>query len=280
VSHVGALPATENSANFTVSWSGTDDASGLQGFTIWVSDNGGPFSIWDNNTSATSDTYSGVVGHTYGFYSIAQDNAGNIEPAKTQAEATTTVRIGGPPTAACQNVMVPTDPNVCSAASASINNGSSDPDVDSITLAQTPSGPYALGTTAVKLTVTDTENLSASCNGNVTIADKQPPTISSVAASPNVLWPPNNKLVPVNLSVSARDNCTPNPVCKITNITSSEPTSSGDTQIVGYLTANLRAQRLGTGTGRIYTLAVQCTDGSGNSSFAPVTVRVPHDQGK
>ena len=82
------------------------------------------------------------------------------------------MRVGGPPTAACQNVTVPTDPNVCSAASASINNGSSDPDGDSITLTQTPPGPYALGTTGVKLTVTDTQNLSASCNGNVTVVDQ------------------------------------------------------------------------------------------------------------
>ena len=280
VSHVNALPATESSPNFLVSWSGTDDASGVANFTIWVSDNGAPFIVWQSNRTATSATYSGVAGHTYGFYSIAQDNADNIEPAKTQAQATTKVSTASPPIAACQNVTVPTNPGVCSAASASINNGSSDPDGDSITLTQTPPGPYPLGTTGVKLTVTDTQNLSASCNGNVTVVNKQPPTISSLSASPNVIWPPNNKLVPVTLSVSATDNCTPNPVCKITTITSNEPISSGDTQITGNLTANLRAQRLGSGTGRIYTLTVQCSDGSGNSSSAPVTVEVPHDQGK
>jgi hypothetical protein len=279
-SHVNPLPATENTASFLVNWSGTDDASGLQSFTLWVSDNGGPFTIWESSVSETSDIYPGVVGHTYAFYSIAQDNAGNTEAAKTQAEATTTVSTNSTPIAMCQNVTVPTDPNVCTASNASINNGSSDPDADTLSFSQSPSSPYNLGATPVTLTVTDSANLTATCTGTVNVVDKQPPTISSVAASPNVLWPPNNKLVPVTVSVSATDNCTPNPVCNITAIASNEPISSGDTQITGNLTANLRAQRLGSGTGRIYTLTVQCTDGSGNASSAPVTVEVPHDQGQ
>ena len=187
VSHVAALPPTETSATFPVSWAGTDATSGIANYSTWVSDNSGPFTTWLANTTDTSDPYPGVAGHTYGFYSIAQDNAGNIEAAKTQAEATTTVRVGGPPTAACQNVTVPTDPNACSAASASINNGSSDPDGDSITFTQTPPGPYALGTTGVKLTVTDTQNLSSTCTGNITVVDKQPPTISSISTSPNMI---------------------------------------------------------------------------------------------
>jgi hypothetical protein len=177
-------------------------------------------------------------------------------------------------------VTVATDLGLCSTVSGSINNGSSDPDGDSITLTQTPPGPYQVGTTAVKLTVTDSQNLSASCNGNITVVDQQAPTISSVSVSPNVLWPPNNKLVPVNMSVVATDNCTPNPVCKISAITSNEAISSGDALITGNLTANLRAQRLGSGTGRVYTLSVQCSDISGNKSSATATVEVPHDQRK
>jgi hypothetical protein len=40
---------------------------------------------------ATSGTYQGVVGHTYAFYSIAEDGAGNIETAKTVADTSTQV---------------------------------------------------------------------------------------------------------------------------------------------------------------------------------------------
>jgi len=70
-------------------------------------------------------------------------------------------------------------------------------------------------------------------------------------------------------------------------VTSNEPvngTGDGDQEpdweITGPLTVNLRAERAGTGSGRVYTLTVQCSDDSGNSSTGSVAVTVPHDQGK
>jgi hypothetical protein len=277
VSQMSSLPPSEP-AIFTLQWSGTDVGSGIKSFTIYSSDNGGPFTQFATDTTLTSAPFFGQLGHTYDFYSIAQDAAGNFELPKILPEASTKVT-GGPPIAKCQNVTVPTDPGVCTASSASVNNGSSDPDGDTVTVSQTPPGPYPLGTTAVTLTATDTETLTSTCNASVTVVDKQPPTISSVSASPNVLWPPNNTMVPVTVSVSASDNCDTSPVCKITGITSNESISSSDAQITGNLTASLRAERLGSGAGRTYTLAIQCTDASGNSSTANATVSVPHDQG-
>jgi hypothetical protein len=61
-------------------------------------------------------------------------------------------------------------------------------------------------------------------------------------------------------------------------VSSNEPLDpDGDWVITGNLTLNLRAERLGTGTGRVYTISVQCTDPSGNSSTKTTTVTVPHD---
>jgi len=45
----------------------------------------------------------------------------------------------------------------------------------------------------------------------------------------------------------------------------------------GALTVQLRADRRGDGTGRIYTIAITCTDAAGNSTHKTVTVAVPHD---
>jgi streptogramin lyase len=89
-SHVLPLPAVENSASFTIQLAGTDVGSGVSDFTIFVSDNGNPFTAWQT-TTATSAVYPGVAGHTYGFFSQARDLAGNVEVLKTQAEATTQV---------------------------------------------------------------------------------------------------------------------------------------------------------------------------------------------
>ena len=91
VSQVTALPQLQTSPGFLVSWSGTDVGSGVASYNVYVSDNGAPFAIWQSGTSNTSATYSGQAGHTYGFFSIATDGAGNIQAGKTVADTTTTV---------------------------------------------------------------------------------------------------------------------------------------------------------------------------------------------
>jgi hypothetical protein len=91
VSHVTALPATATTPNFSVQWSGTDATSGVANYTIYVSDNGGPFAPWLSNVTYAQAYYPGSLLNTYGFYSIAVDNAGNQENPKTAAEATTHV---------------------------------------------------------------------------------------------------------------------------------------------------------------------------------------------
>jgi hypothetical protein len=96
-----------------------------------------------------------------------------------------------PPTAICQVVTVAADAN-CT-ADAVIDNGSFDPDGDAVTLAQSPPGPYPLGSTLVTLTVTDIEGASSQCTGTVTVVDEAPPTITGVSVNPNLLWPPNHK---------------------------------------------------------------------------------------
>jgi hypothetical protein len=117
--------------------------------------------------------------------------------------------------------------------------------------------------------------------------DITPPTIHSVSANPNVLWPVNHKMVAVTVTVACEDNVDPAPVCKIVNVTCNEPVNGPgdgntdpDWKITGDLTVNLRAERAGGGSGRVYTIHVNCVDASGNTATATVDVTVPHDQGK
>jgi hypothetical protein len=124
------------------------------------------------------------------------------------------------------------------------------------------------------LKVIDAFGQASEDSASVKVVDTKPPVIGNVSATPNVLWPPNHKLVAVNVSVSDSDTCDPNPVCKLTSITANEPITTEDAAITGNLTANLSAQRQGSGTGRIYTLTVQCID----AATATTTVSVPHDQ--
>jgi hypothetical protein len=104
----------------------------------------------------------------------------------------------------------------------------------------------------------------------------------SVSLSPNVLWPPNGKLVPITANIHATDACSQNPSITLVSITSSEP-GTGEIQRANFgtddLTFSLQAARLGTGPGRVYTITYQATDAVGNSATASGTVTVPHDQG-
>ena len=91
MSQVAVLPASESCLNFKVTWAGSDVGSGLQGFTIYYSEDGGAFAPWVSNTTATTGTFMGAVGHSYGFYSIAQDLVGNLQAGKATADTTTQV---------------------------------------------------------------------------------------------------------------------------------------------------------------------------------------------
>ena len=53
-----------------------------------------------------------------------------------------------------------------------------DPDGDPLLYGQSPPGPYALGTTAVMMTVTDDGGLSDSCSGTVTVVDMEDPVVT------------------------------------------------------------------------------------------------------
>src|SRR5262249_2585742 len=108
------------------------------------------------------------------------------------------------PIALCQDATVSTDPDVCTASSASIDKGSFDSDGDPLTFKQSPAAPYSLGTTPVTLTVTDTESLSASCTANVTVVDHQAPSITCPSPTAECTGPSG---AVVTFSATVSDNC-------------------------------------------------------------------------
>lgn len=91
-STVALLPAF-SPESFAVNWSGQDDpgGSGIASYNVYISDDNGPFNLWQAETTQTSATYTGQDGHTYGFWSVATDNVGNLQATPTGAQATTTV---------------------------------------------------------------------------------------------------------------------------------------------------------------------------------------------
>jgi probable HAF family extracellular repeat protein len=115
---------------------------------------------------------------------------------------------------------------------------------------------------AFRLTITPVDN-----------ADTTAPAIAWVHVSPDTLWPPNNQMVPVTVTVSASDDSGTAPSCSLVGLASTDP-HPGDMVQTGPMSALLRAAKSNGGERR-YTLTVQCTDGGGNLSTATATVRVP-----
>lgn len=141
----------------------------------------------------------------------------------------------------------------------------------------------AMGTQSYSLTVTDPSGLSAAVTTQVTVRDTTPPVVH-LTLTPSSLWPPNHKLVPITANIQVSDVCDPNPTVALVSITSNEP-DSGSGDIQGAILASddrsflLRAERLGTGVGRTYTVTYRVTDHSGNATLISGQVLVPHDQG-
>ena len=147
---------------------------------------------------------------------------------------------------------------------------------------------FSPGIHTVTLFVSDGEN-SSSEDVLIIVEDTTPPEIS-VSLSPNVLWPPNHKMVDVQAAVTINDIGDPDPTWELVSITSSEPEQEPEKKhspdIMGHepgtpdLEFQLRAERLGKGNGRVYTITYQAADSSGNTVLKEAVVIVPHDMGK
>jgi len=114
------------------------------------------------------------------------------------------------------------------------------------------------------------------------VLDKTPPTISGLPVPGHVLWPPDQKMVAVAV-ITATDAESSVASFDVT-ATSSEPQDQKDPDVVvsgngvGPRTVQLRAGRLGTGNGRVYTLTATASDIAGNRQTTVTTCVVPHDQ--
>ena len=142
-----------------------------------------------------------------------------------------------------------------------------------------PNGTNIENTATVASATLDPDPTNNSRTATV-MAANPPPTIRNVSASPAPLWPPNHKMRNVTVSYDVTDNCGPS-ACAL-SVSSDEPengTGDGDTapdfEVQGEHHVRLRAERAGMLDGRVYTIAITCTDSAGNAQTETVGVEVP-----
>jgi hypothetical protein len=133
------------------------------------------------------------------------------------------------------------------------------------------------GTTTIQFSATDNAGNTESRKLATVKIDKTPPTIVGLPAPGCILSPPNGSLVQV-ATVSAGDVLSGLASLSVSG-QSNEPTSPGDIVINGAspgpFTVQLRAVRLATGMGRVYTLTAVAQDVAGNVATANATCGVP-----
>ncbi len=116
----------------------------------------------------------------------------------------------------------------------------------------------------------------------LTVNDTEGPVVSNPSPTLAMLWPPNHTMVDITINYTATDNC-PGLNC-VLSVSSNEPvngTGDGDTEpdweVVDAHHLRLRAERAGTGNGRIYTITLTCTDAAGHTVTKTTTVAVAHN---
>jgi uncharacterized repeat protein (TIGR03803 family) len=160
--------------------------------------------------------------------------------------------LNSPPLAKCKSRTILA--GVGCTANVSVDDGSSDPDLgDTITLTQSPAGPYPWGDTVVTLAVTDNHGVSSFCSAIVSVVDATAPSIQCPA---NIIVDATSAAgaLVIYAAPQAADNCgVQSVVCT---------PGSGGTLSIGSHTVNCTA-----------------VDPAGNSNSCTFSIRVqgPHD---
>lgn len=185
-------------------------------------------------------------------------------------------------------------------------DGSNSYDPEGNPLTFTWSGPFGelngekvaatlpIGSHVITLTVDDGNGSGASDMVTVTVVDTVAPNLE-ISLSPDILWPPNHKMVEISSTVNVSDVCDANPTVTLSSVNMNEgdvtntydpeyDMSQDDGKTLGDIildqegNISLRAERSGTSDGRIYTIEYLATDKSGNQTRSKAQVTVPHNQ--
>ncbi|UCF42950.1 MAG: LamG domain-containing protein [Planctomycetota bacterium] len=136
-----------------------------------------------------------------------------------------------------------------------------------------------LGEHVIVLEVTDKAGAFDTNEVVITVEDVTPPELS-LTVEPNILWPPNGKMVLVRPEWEVSDNCDEEVEVSLVDISMSVAGDVNDYVEMGDDgSIYLRARRSKGKDIRVYTLTYEAVDDSGNVTEASTTAAVRHRKG-
>lgn len=133
---------------------------------------------------------------------------------------------------------------------------------------------FKVGSTSVIGTTTAGQR----CSFTVMVTDNEAPVISPLIFSVQKIWPANGKMKEVAVSYTSVDNAD-SCLCTL-SVSSNDPGGKRSWEIVNNHLVRLAAARLPDGKPRVYTVAVSCTDGAGNTTRRSKSIAVAKNVGR
>ncbi len=148
------------------------------------------------------------------------------------------------------------------------------------------------GTFTVTWTYDDGNGNTSQQTQNVVVDDVTAPTLTASPVPIN-LWPPNHKYRNIDITqyvTGVSDNCNASLTASdviISSVSSDEKedakgggdgNTKSDIVITSCNTVDLRAERQGSGNGRVYTINLEVDDGNGNTGTTNLQIHIPKSQ--
>lgn len=268
-------------------FTGTGDMTGADPMLAALADNGGPTQTMALSPGSPAIDAGVAAGASFDQRGRPRtfDDPGVVNAATSDGTDIGAFELQPLCTLTCPtDISVPNDPGLCGAV---VDYREPSGEGCGRVMCDTPSGSFfPVGATLV----TCTSSVGPTCSFTVTVNDTEAPVITTTG--PITLWPPNHKYTTVNVTdlvASVSDNCDSSlgvGSVRIASVSSDEPENSigdgntfNDIVIAGDCkSVKLRAERIGSGNGRVYTITLMVTDASGNVGTATVKVTVPTSQ--